>query len=240
MIDGLQVPSCSIGSVVNVDCNGEATGSFLVTGVGGNSTTYNFSDGVNANTDGVFTALTAGVYIVTISEPGRPRCTSFCMVEVTEPEVLTCTSVLVSNISCNGLSDGSATAVPVGGTLPYTYVWDNNETTPTALALNPGTHTVTVTDANNCITTCEILIVENLPVSCTTNVFCAVSRNGGSNGVFHAIGAGGDGNYEHSLDGITYQTEISFTDLIAGVYTCLLYTSPSPRDATLSRMPSSA
>ena len=25
-----------------------------------------------------------------------------------------------------------------------------------------------------------------------------------------------------------------------GVYTCLLYTSPSPRDATLSRMPSSA
>ena len=27
------------------------------------------------------------------------------------------------------------------------------------------------------------------------------------------------------------------TDLI---YTCLLYTSPSPRDATLSRMPSSA
>ena len=27
---------------------------------------------------------------------------------------------------------------------------------------------------------------------------------------------------------------------IAGVKTCLLYTSPSPRDATLSRMPSSA
>ena len=25
-----------------------------------------------------------------------------------------------------------------------------------------------------------------------------------------------------------------------GAYTCLLYTSPSPRDATLSRMPSSA
>ena len=27
---------------------------------------------------------------------------------------------------------------------------------------------------------------------------------------------------------------------VARVYTCLLYTSPSPRDATLSRMPSSA
>ena len=35
-----------------------------------------------------------------------------------------------------------------------------------------------------------------------------------------------------------------FTDLESGVgtllYPCLLYTSPSPRDATLSRMPSSA
>ena len=29
-------------------------------------------------------------------------------------------------------------------------------------------------------------------------------------------------------------------DLVAHAVTCLLYTSPSPRDATLSRMPSSA
>ena len=28
--------------------------------------------------------------------------------------------------------------------------------------------------------------------------------------------------------------------MITQIYTCLLYTSPSPRDATLSRMPSSA
>ena len=34
--------------------------------------------------------------------------------------------------------------------------------------------------------------------------------------------------------------EISIADLPNGFYICLLYTSPSPRDATLSRMPSSA
>ena len=32
----------------------------------------------------------------------------------------------------------------------------------------------------------------------------------------------------------------SFTIVENTYYTCLLYTSPSPRDATLSRMPSSA
>ena len=32
----------------------------------------------------------------------------------------------------------------------------------------------------------------------------------------------------------------ALVQLETGAYTCLLYTSPSPRDATLSRMPSSA
>ena len=32
----------------------------------------------------------------------------------------------------------------------------------------------------------------------------------------------------------------TFIYFILGVFTCLLYTSPSPRDATLARMPSSA
>ena len=33
---------------------------------------------------------------------------------------------------------------------------------------------------------------------------------------------------------------VESTKAASDVYTCLLYTSPSPRDATLSRMPSSA
>ena len=38
-----------------------------------------------------------------------------------------------------------------------------------------------------------------------------------------------------------YVTEFSSGELVfAGTFSCLLYTSPSPRDATLSRMPSSA
>ena len=42
----------------------------------------------------------------------------------------------------------------------------------------------------------------------------------------------GEGVHVWDADGRRY------TDLLAGI--CLLYTSPSPRDATLSRMPSSA
>ena len=141
-IDGLQVPSCSIGSIVNVGCNGEATGSFIVTGIGGNNSNYIYTDGTTTNADGIFTMLSAGMHIITISEMGRPRCTSFCMAEITEPEILTCSVSLESDVSCNGLSDGSATVTPIGGTAPFTYLWDNNESSAMATALNAGTHTV--------------------------------------------------------------------------------------------------
>ena len=37
-----------------------------------------------------------------------------------------------------------------------------------------------------------------------------------------------------------YTLKDDYINLESGYYNCLLYTSPSPRDATLSRMPSSA
>ena len=46
---GLNTPTCSVSNIVNVDCNGNATGSYLVTGMGGNSSAYNFTDGTVTN-----------------------------------------------------------------------------------------------------------------------------------------------------------------------------------------------
>ena len=40
--------------------------------------------------------------------------------------------------------------------------------------------------------------------------------------------------------GIPFHAVAPFVALLIGVYSCLLYTSPSPRDRTRSRMPSSA
>ena len=39
---------------------------------------------------------------------------------------------------------------------------------------------------------------------------------------------------------VRYQSEFKIPENDAQIISCLLYTSPSPRDATLSRMPSSA
>ena len=146
--------------------------------MGGNSAAFNFTDGLTTNTNGIFTALAAGSYIVTISEQANPMCSSVCTVEITEPSPLTCATNLVSDVSCNGLSDGSATVVAAGGTVPYVYAWDNGETAPTATLLNAGTHAVTVTDANGCVTTCSVVITEPTCESLGGEIFFDDNQNG--------------------------------------------------------------
>ena len=57
-----------------------------------------------------------------------------------------------------------------------------------------------------------------------------------------AILGGGPGGYVAAIRAaqLGLKTAIIDQDKLGGVCFCLLYTSPSPRDATLSRMPSSA
>jgi PKD repeat protein len=64
------------------------------------------------------------------------------------------------NLSCNGATDGEATANPSGGCLPYSYVWTNGQTTQTATGLGVGLHAVTVTDANGTTATQTITITQ--------------------------------------------------------------------------------
>ena len=56
----------------------------------------------------------------------------------------------ITNVSCNGGSNGSAKIVVTGGTTPYTYSWTNGQTTNQITGLTAGTYTCNVTDAGGC------------------------------------------------------------------------------------------
>ena len=68
---------------------------------------------------------------------------------------------------------------------------------------------------------------------------CAYSDN-----EFQVGNVVGGYTYRWTINGTVTATgnnfDIAANSLAAGIYTCLLYTSPSPRDRTRSRMPSSA
>ena len=87
----------------------------------------------------------------------------------------------------------------------------------------------------------------------TAGMACAITaaQNGAKVGVIekadHIGGAmhwsgghmSGAGNRHQKAKGIEDSVEKHYQDIVR-ITGCLLYTSPSPRDATLSRMPSSA
>ena len=148
--------TASILAQTNVACNGGATGSLTVSPANGTAPyTYLWS---NSATTASIVGVAAGTYNVTITDANG--CTDTSSVTITEPAVLVASSVVDSNVSCNGGSEGSATASAAGGTAPYTYLWSNSATTASIVGVAAGIYNVTITDANGCTDTSSVTITE--------------------------------------------------------------------------------
>ena len=128
----------------NVSCAGLADGSATVLVVGGTAAVdFNYS-WTNGQTAATATNLSAGTYTITVTDDNNCRADS--SVTITDPLGLTATHTIDNEVTCNGLSDGSATVNPTGGNIPYTYLWSDGQTSATANNLSAGTYTCTVTD----------------------------------------------------------------------------------------------
>ena len=81
---------------------------------------------------------------VTYTNSGEPTYgNNGCVAPFAPPLEATITS---TDPSCNGGSNGSATATPVGGTAPYIYLWSTGATSQTISSLTAGTYSVIIED----------------------------------------------------------------------------------------------
>jgi hypothetical protein len=207
----------SITAQINVSCNGGMDGSATVTADGGTSPYgYIWSNGQINQTA---MNLAAGTYTVTVTDSNG--CQSTSSATITEPANLTSSITAQTYVSCNGLSDGSATVTAAGGTPGYTYSWSTSpaQTDATATGLAAGTYTVTVTDSNGCQTTASVTITE--PATLTSSIIAQtnVSCNGGSNGSVTVTADGGTPEYTYSWNTNPAQTGATASGLAAGTYT---------------------
>ena len=204
---------------VNVLCFGNSTGSAIVIPSGGTAPyTYSWNT-LPVQTTATATGLVAGPYIVTVTDING--CTATASVTITQPAAaLTATTTQV-NVLCFGNSTGSATAIPAGGTMPYTYSWNTvpGQTAATAINLAAGPYTVTVKDANNCTTTANVIITQPAAALTVTTSQVNVLCFGNSTGSATATPAGGTAPYTYSWNTIPVQTTATATGLIAGSYT---------------------
>lgn len=203
----------------DIDCNGNANGSASVD-VSGGTPNYSYawsSGGSNADV----MDLQAGIHTVTITDANN--CETTLQVTITEPPVL---ELQVDGTSETGVdkNDGSATATPSGGTVDYTYLWDNGAEDAMISDLAPGTYCVTITDANGC-TTEDCFTVNEFECGVISSAFDVVDVkcNSGNDGEATVNITGGtgpftyewsNGNMNQTATGLAASTyEVTATDV---------------------------
>ena len=158
-------PTIDLGSDTAFICAG--TSETLDAGSGFSS--YLWNNGSNAQT---LLATTAGTYSVTGADANGCTASDTITVIISSPLLVSLDS---SNISCNGSTDGTFSAVVSGGTSPYGYNWSSaygwggsGGGEASAGGLPSGTYIITHTDANGCFLTDSVTISEPTLLSATT------------------------------------------------------------------------
>ena len=166
-----QLKELALASTSSTDatCNGEDDGTATISVTGGITPyTYEWSDG---QTTATAAGLAAGTYNVIVIDALDNAITE--VFTITEPDLLVVTTTENTTVYL-GYAPESCTVIGVtsigGGTAPYSFDWSSGETTET-LEVCPEettTFTITVTDANGCTVSSEI-IVEVIDVACGNN-----------------------------------------------------------------------
>ncbi len=154
---------------------------------------YNWSSGQTVATA---TGLSCSTYTLTVTDANG--CTAMASFTLSCPDQLAVSTIVPAPVSCFGDNNGSVLVTPVGGSLPYTYIWSDisQQNTDFAGGLGAGTYTVTVTDDHGCSITASATVDTPLAVTATTNTTPALCF-GTSDGAAEVVAIGGTGNYTY-------------------------------------------
>lgn len=222
-VNGISAPQLSItatdANCAN-GCDGVATVN-IANGTGPFTETWMDDTGTNLGLAGLtVSTLCAGDYIVQIFDQGT-GCTAAVNFSIGEPDSLQFSLPFLVDNSCFASCDGSATAIAIDGTLPYTYLWTDPtaQTTSTASALCAGTFDVTLTDANGCTATQSATINEPSQITMAfaiTDASCSTVNDG----AIDVTVAGGTAPYTYSWTGPApfVSNSEDITNLFTGMY----------------------
>lgn len=144
--------------------------------VGGGNGPYTYSWSTTpVQTTSVATGLAAGTYSYFVTDANN--CKVSGAVTIGNTSTMTASIPSKTDVTCNGLCNGTATAGISGGSGPYSYQWIGipSATLSGITGLCPGQYTVKVTDNTGCYTTASTTITEPPPLSYSisgTNILC--------------------------------------------------------------------
>jgi gliding motility-associated-like protein len=180
---------------------------------------YTWSDGTIGDNPSP-SGLAPMEYTVTVTDINS--CTAEASI-IIEPATIMVLSSTPSHVVCGGDSNGAIDLQVSGGVEPYTYQWDNSETTEDISDLSGGTYVVEVIDANNCTQSTTITVDEPTTIEVTftvENVLCFQ----GTNGAVAINASGGEGTLSFDWQGPDSFTsnDEDLQDVMAGDYTLVV------------------
>lgn len=153
-------PMVNTPYVANTSCAGTLDGFISNTVSGGTAPlSYSWSNGETAS---LVSGLSAGNYSVVITDAFQCQIEDEFQVNEPSPIAIVITS---ANETYFQLANGQASASVSGGTPPYTYNWSNGASTALISSLAAGSYSLTVTDANYCTLTQNVVIE---PIDCSS------------------------------------------------------------------------
>ncbi|MCB0844929.1 MAG: T9SS type A sorting domain-containing protein, partial [Bacteroidetes bacterium] len=120
--------------------------------------TYAWSNG--ATTEDI-TGVPAGDYFISVTDANGCVTPPNIPISVGQPDSLAVTLDQITDNQCADDSTGAIDITVSGGTMPYSFLWDNGATTEDLTGLPNGSYTGTITDANGCELVSPALAVAN-------------------------------------------------------------------------------
>ncbi|MEY4903911.1 MAG: hypothetical protein RLZZ292_1726 [Bacteroidota bacterium] len=216
----------------SVRCNGEANGKIIINGAGGKALySYKWKEPGSAVINGPINMagsldsisnLKAGNYSITLTDADGMIISK--TIQVFQPDPFSVT-LAETQLKCFGDLNGSITATPSGGTVPYSYKWTGALNTKTITNLSAGNYTLTTTDAHGCTAT-KIGTIGANQMTIAKNVTDATCT-GKKDGTITITPSGGttvNGNYTFTWEGAFVETakKSTLANIGVGVYSLTL------------------
>ncbi|MEA1786476.1 T9SS type B sorting domain-containing protein [Arenibacter sp. GZD96] len=221
-----------------LDCTPTPDGEITITVAGGSANldfTVTFPDGTTTlnNATGIFTGLAqVGTYTFVVSDldTTNPVCEKTIAATLDAPSVTTLAAATISNVSCNGLSDGSI-RINIAPTTPGTnedpiYVYNLYDdlgnlinavpqTDPLFTGLAAGDYEVEAISGRGCASVRQNLTISEpfaLAAAVSATAFSCNPSNGANTATVTAIVTPGTGTapYVYSIDNMNFQTGNTF------------------------------
>jgi hypothetical protein len=203
------------------DCGNNGNGSLSIVASGGTGQKTYSLDGINYQSDGAFSGLSTGTYVVYIQDSSQ--CQTSVSVFISGPEPVIADPIVTNNFCAQG-NEGTVDLNLSGGTGNLLISYNNGPfvAEEEINGLSTGVHEVEVLDqANACQFSLQFEIgggPEVLFGFTSTDLLC----EGYVNGTLTIQAEGGYGNLQYALQGDSFGTDNEFENLGAGVYSVVI------------------